>query len=243
MAALLADEDSAGPIAWALRSADAVLAFTRSASVIEVLRSRSRRLVVQDPTPPPAGPHASLWLARSLASLGFDATSDPPPLAFTEAEHREAESRAPGLPRGFLAVHPGSGSLAKNWPGERFREAAHRIAGDEPWLLVRGPADENLPAPDSAVEASEWPLRTLGALLSRAGLFVGNDSGVAHLAAASAAPTLALFGPTDPAVWAPVGPAVEALRPPTRVVADLGVDEVVAAARALRSGASGPPSG
>ena len=51
-------------------------------------------------------------------------------------------------------------------------------------------------------------------MLSGAGLFVGHDSGVTHLAAAWGAPTLALFGPTDPAVWAPVGPDVRVLRAP-----------------------------
>ncbi len=88
-------------------------------------------------------------------------------------------------------------------------------------------------------------MRTLGAALSRAGLFLGNDSGASHLAAASGAPTLALFGPTDPALWAPVGPSVATLRAPRGVLADLTVDEVERAALGLRatSAASGPPSG
>ncbi|MEE9264659.1 MAG: glycosyltransferase family 9 protein, partial [Vicinamibacteria bacterium] len=48
-------------------------------------------------------------------------------------------------------------------------------------------------------------------VLSQAGVYVGNDSGVSHLAAASGAPTIALFGPTDPSMWAPLGPQVEIL--------------------------------
>jgi ADP-heptose:LPS heptosyltransferase len=63
-----------------------------------------------------------------------------------------------------------------------------------------------------AVCARDLPPRVLGPLLAQSGSFVGNDSGVTHLAAASGARTLALFGPTDPAQWAPVGPAVKALR-------------------------------
>ena len=62
------------------------------------------------------------------------------------------------------------------------------------------------------VVARELPLRVLGAVLAEAGLFVGNDSGVSHLAAASGTPTLALFGPTDPAQWSPVGRSVRCLR-------------------------------
>jgi ADP-heptose:LPS heptosyltransferase len=62
------------------------------------------------------------------------------------------------------------------------------------------------------VHARDLPARVLGAVLAHAGLYVGNDSGVSHLAAAWGAPVLALFGPTDPAQWAPVGPRVKVLR-------------------------------
>lgn len=89
--------------------------------------------------------------------------------------------------------------------------------------------------PPDAIVARDWPLRLLGATLARAALFVGNDSGVAHLAAASGAPTLTLFGPTDPAIWAPVGPSVASVRAPGGVLTGLSVDAVVAAALALRS--------
>jgi ADP-heptose:LPS heptosyltransferase len=235
-AALLAGEGSTGEVAAALGSADAVLAFSRSEPLLSAVRSRARRLLAWDPAPPTGGPHASAWLARALAPLGVDAALEPPPLAPTETERRQAERLARGLPRAFVAVHPGSGSPAKNWPAERFAEAARTLAGGQPWLFVRGPAEASVPVPEGALDARDWPLRALAAVLSRARLFLGNDSGVAHLAAACGAPTLALFGPTDPVLWSPVGPAVATLRAPSRAVADLGVDEVVAAALALQSG-------
>ncbi len=134
------------------------------------------------------------------------------------------------LPEGFLAVHPGSGSPAKNWPTERFAEAAHRLSDGRPCLLVLGPAEETTRDWPGFTVAREWPLRVLGAALSRAGLFLGNDSGVAHLAAASGAPTLTLFGPTDPALWAPVGSRVSTLPAPDGDLAALPVDAVVRAA-------------
>ena len=145
-------------------------------------------------------------------------------------------------------MHPGSGSTAKNWPLARFVEAARALAAGRPWLLVAGPAERELTPPPDAVLAREWPLRRLGAALAGARLFLGNDAGVSHLAAAAGAPTLALFGPTDPALWAPVGPCVRTLRSPDGSLAALGVDAVLAAARSLerkrlRSAASGPPSG
>ena len=208
-------------------SADAVVAFTRSAPVLEALGRRARRLVARDPAPPAGGPHASLWLAEALASLGLDAWPDPPALLFTKAQRQDAENLTAGLPAGFLAVHPGSGSRAKNWPLERFVETARRLSPGRPWLLALGPAEEDVSPPPDARLARSLPLRTLGALLARAGLFLGNDSGISHLAAACGTRTLALFGPTDPALWAPVGRAVLTLRPPSHDLADLEVDEVV----------------
>ncbi len=89
--------------------------------------------------------------------------------------------------------------------------------------------------PPGALLARDLPLRALAAALARAGLFLGNDSGVAHLAAACGTRTLALFGPTDPTLWAPVGRSVATLRPASGNLADLPVDDVVAASRALRA--------
>jgi ADP-heptose:LPS heptosyltransferase len=62
---------------------------------------------------------------------------------------------------------------------------------------------------------------------------VGNDSGVSHLAAAAGAPTLALFGSTDPATWSPIGPRVEAIRSPERKMSSLDPAMVDAAAKRL----------
>jgi ADP-heptose:LPS heptosyltransferase len=250
LATALAEGFGDGRVARAVSEADLVVAYSRSGPMLRLLETRARGLVVRDPTPPASGPHAARWLAAAVAPLLADATVDSEETAsraleFTEAEQREAAGLTRDLPARFLAVHPGSGSAPKNWPSERFFEVARRISGGEPWLLAAGPAEADLAPPPEAFLAREWPPRVLGAALARAGLFLGNDSGVSHLAAAAGAPTLALFGPTDPALWAPLGPRVEVLRaraePPS--VLALAVEDVVAAAARLRSAASGPPSG
>jgi ADP-heptose:LPS heptosyltransferase len=244
-AALLAGEAPPGRLGAVLAAADVVLAFTRSEPLLAALRAHAPRVVAHDPAPPPDGPHASHCLARALEPMGLVADSPPPVLAWSESDQEDAGEGTRGLPPGFVAAHPGSGSPVKNWPIERFVTVARGLAAGQPWLLVLGPAEAHVPDLEGSVVARNWPVRTLGAALSRAGLFLGNDSGASHLAAASGAPTLALFGPTDPALWAPVGPSVATLRAPRGALSDLSVDEVerVALGLVATSAASGPPSG
>ena len=268
LAALLAGTPAArGPVVDGLAAADAVVAWTRSEDVARALGRIVRRLLTHDPSPPPGQPsrrsegagttpdaartgHASHWLARALEPLGLEAAADPPLLSFTREEHDQAARRLASLPARFLAIHPGSGSTAKNWAAERFLDFARRwTAGprdenlDEPFLLSLGPAEaeRGLAAPPGALTAREWPLRVLGAALARAGLYLGNDSGASHLAAAAGTPTLALFGPSDPAVWAPVGPSVRTMRAPGFALDALRVADVVRTARRFTTEASGRP--
>jgi heptosyltransferase III len=111
-------------------------------------------------------------------------------------------------PRGnFAVIHPFSGSPRKNWPLEKFRVLARGIERVMPVEWCAGPEDPRL---DGAVRIAD--LYELACWLGRARLYVGNDSGITHLAAAAGAPVLALFGPTDPEVWAPRGPNVRVAR-------------------------------
>lgn len=167
------------------------------------------RLVHASPFPPP-GIHAAAWY---LQSLDLPAALDGGPLLSLSPEERRAGERALsdlGLDRPII-LHPGAGAGWKRWPAQHFGAVARvlRERGNNVGL-VAGPADEE--AVEEAV-AHSGPLpiirtdsiRHLTGILSRARLFVGNDSGITHLAAATGVPTLALFGPTDPACWAPLG--------------------------------------
>lgn len=221
-----------------LRRFDAALAFTRSAPLVRNLERLVPTVRQRDPEPPTGGPHAAEWLASGLPTIGVTpATVAPDVLRPSDDEQRGAARIARELPPGFLALHPGSGSPSKNWPSARFASIV-RAYGAGPWLLVRGPADDAATAPLEALPgarlARDLPLRVLAALLARAGAYVGNDSGVTHLAAAAGAPTIALFGPTDPRLWAPVGPRVAVIAGTT--MEGIGVAEVAAAVDRLRKG-------
>jgi heptosyltransferase III len=102
-----------------------------------------------------------------------------------------------------IILHPFSGSAKKNWPLAQFRELA-ALLGDVQWTC--GP-EEELPG---AVRFGD--LAELARWISGARLYIGNDSGITHLAAAVGTPVLALFGPTDPAIWCPAGPHVQWMR-------------------------------
>lgn len=124
-----------------------------------------------------------------------------------------------------LAVHPGSGSPRKNWPVDRWHALLSSLG--VPLLLVGGEADHGALAalaPLGEVCAGR-PLVELAARLAACRGFLGHDSGVSHLAAAVGTPCLLLFGPTDPAVWAPPGDHVRALRAGA-TLADLSLDVV-----------------
>jgi len=115
-----------------------------------------------------------------------------------------------GIPRigcdavrgGFAAIHPFAGSAKKRWPLERFQELARRLARHMPVEWCAGPEDE-LPGARRFGDLYE-----LACWLAAARIYIGNDSGPTHLAAAVGTPVVALFGPSDPAVWAPRGPRV-----------------------------------
>jgi ADP-heptose:LPS heptosyltransferase len=75
-------------------------------------------------------------------------------------------------------------------------------------VWIRGPAESAMRFPDVDRIVENQTLSVLAAILQRAELFLGNDSGVAHLTAAVGCPSLVIFGPSDPQVWSPRGDRV-----------------------------------
>jgi heptosyltransferase-3 len=113
----------------------------------------------------------------------------------------------PGGPREFAAIHPFSGSASKNWPLEKFRALAAKLERYMPVQWLAGDDDPPLPG---AVRIAD--LYEVACWLATARVYVGNDSGITHLAAAVGTPVLALFGHTYPNVWAPRGSHVRVLK-------------------------------
>ena len=135
--------------------------------------------------PPAAGMHAADFF---LHQAGGEGTAVP------------RIECVPDERRDVIVIHPFSGSARKNWPLEKYRELAQQLPRPVEWCA--GPEE----ALEGAVRFSN--LWDLARWLAGARMYIGNDSGITHLAAAVGTPVLAIFISTDPAVWAPRGPHV-----------------------------------
>jgi ADP-heptose:LPS heptosyltransferase len=123
-------------------------------------------------------------------------------------------------PENRLILHPGSGSPRKCWPAARFAALGKALsARGFAVSFLLGPAETRLAGilaglgvPAQALWREDSLVRAAATLAQAAG-FIGNDSGITHLAAFLGLPTVAVFGPSDPVRWAPPGTCAALLRP------------------------------
>ena len=145
-----------------------------------------------------------------------------------------------GLAGDVISLHPGSGSSLKNWPVEKFAILADRVRQSmsaQP-LFILGEADaaaaRELPRLAPAVPVlTNRTLKEVASVLAVSRGYVGNDSGITHLAAALGIPVVALFGPTDAATWGPCGANVVVLQGRNPTSESLAAIEPDAVSRAL----------
>jgi heptosyltransferase-2 len=190
-----------------------------------LLRAGSRKVVSVDPTPVEGkGVHVVDHIARQCERAGLAIQYREPRLYPSERDRRWVErylrvSSAGDRP--LLALSPGSGSASKNWPADHYAAVArHWVKRCGCALIVSGPAEEKMAGElrrsleeDGVFFLSNEPLPCVAATLERCEAFIGNDSGITHMAAAVRTPTLAIFGRTNPDVWQPRAPRVKVLQP------------------------------
>jgi len=161
--------------------------------------------------------HVALYVARCLQTAGLNL--DPAKAVARAAERALMGQRDRPSGYGPLVVHPGSGSEAKNHPTDFWLEVIQAIRSgisSRPVALLLGPAEERRFAifsdklRDTTVEVHINPKSDrLVALLEEAGAYVGQDSGITHLAALLGTPTIALFKSSSVHQWRPLGPCVK----------------------------------
>jgi heptosyltransferase III len=185
-------------------------------------------------------PRSGHKIAQLAAVLGID----PPPLPVTWTAPEDRARAAALVPahRPVVALAPTANWAPKVWPHERFVALYRALAeavlpGAMPAVLAGpGEAERAMAAPvlaalPGAVDlVGRLSLPEVAACLARCSLFVGNDSGLMHLAAAAGAPTLGLFGPTDAAEYAPSGIRAHAVVSGSHRMDTLGVGQALSEA-------------
>jgi len=173
-----------------------------------------------------------VWRARAgmehrLVTLArfADLETLPAPRLWPGKEHELEAARL--LPEGsVIALGPTANWAGKQWPGKNFAELVKRLTAADGILpgaaiVIFGAASERtaaaatldaMPREQVVDLVGKVDLLTAAAILARADLYIGNDSGLMHIAAVSGAPTLGLFGPSREAHYAPWGPRAEVVR-------------------------------
>jgi ADP-heptose:LPS heptosyltransferase len=169
--------------------------------------------------------HMADHLLKQFARYGLSNSAKNPKLYLRESDRHWAWDfwRSKGVDpeerSKVILIHPGSGSKRKVWPTERFLDLAHALQGHlgSKILVVLGPAEgpevqKVFGRMESFVLAKDLSLLQLASVMEGCRLFIGNDSGISHMAAALGLPLIAIFGPTDPSVWSPRGERVFVVR-------------------------------
>lgn len=185
-------------------------------------------LLTLRPTPPADFPHhASEFVLQQL---------EPFPAIGGAVSHmlRSVAARGVGPHRSAgdtVLIHPGSGSRDKCWPLENFIEITHRLrSAGQPVRILLGEVERERLDPAAIARFAPSPIVYPETYLQlfdefrNARLLLANDCGPAHLAGIVGVPVLSLFGPTNPAVWRPLGPHVQVVH--RQPLSTLSVDEV-----------------
>lgn len=189
----------------------------RGSALAYLLRAGERRVVTNS--------HAPIHRVRQLAAaFGLD----PPPAPKLWIGPGHAAEAARLLPAGgpILALGPTANWIGKQWPAERFADLAHRLTesgailpgarvalfGAESERAMAAPLLQSLAEGQRIDLMGRTDLLTAYACLQRADLYIGNDSGLMHMAAASGVPVLGLFGPSRDEIYAPWGPLTSVVR-------------------------------
>lgn len=165
-----------------------------------------------------AGGHRIERDLAAVKSLGIAPTDKTPKLWLTPAEDGAADKLLSQLgvrpDQPIVVLQPGARYWFKAWPSDRFAELADRLAQKyRCQILIGGSRQEedlarrvcHLSKCQPISLAGQTTLKQFAAVVKRASLFIGNDSGVMHIAAAVGTPVVALFGPSNPAEWGPQG--------------------------------------
>ena len=176
--------------------------------------------------------HTAEHLASAMFYLGAPQSSIPRSQLFVG--HASAGGGLQPDSGPYAVIHPKAATPEKTWPAERFIAVARYLQTEhrlEP-VFISGPGEDLSPFSEFRCQTGAH-LQQTKALLAGAALFIGNDSGPAHIAAAFGLPVVVLFGPSDPVIWAPWQVESQVLTGSTDI-RTIEVDQVLASVDRLR---------
>lgn len=170
--------------------------------------------------------------------IGADTTDRSELMSLYESECRAAESKLltlgihPGPP--VIAMHLGAGKPKNRWPPDRFAQLANRLHDQvkAEVIVCWGPHEADLVTEFlhhvdfEVIQIPPGGVRQLAAIFTRCQFVICNDTGIMHLCASMGVPLLAIFGPTDPSEWKPIGDSFVAIRGDDGTVESVAVDNV-----------------
>jgi ADP-heptose:LPS heptosyltransferase len=215
--------------------------------------------------------HTVEYQLAVLRHLGFEIEPVPPLSVVVdrvEAEAAASQLAALGVGERFVLVHPAAALETKQWLPERFGAVVRELANRGRQVVVTaGPGQQALvdqvvaagrtggAAANRVLELAPQPLRRFAALAQRCELYLGNDTGTTHLAAALGRPVVVVFGSSNRVTWRPWGteavvvgsnracipcPGYRCLHyPEARCIRDVGVEQVLEAVAAVERRQSG----
>jgi len=211
-------EGPASELTEFLEGFDIVISWMGGGNLGENLkRAGAKRLVCSALSEFKEGCHRSEFFLRSLSSLGIMGEVPRFRLRFSNGKQGFGKSPPSESARPLLAIHPGSGHLSKAWPAENFSRVAERFISTRGGtiLIIIGPNDEvpgkelaDILSPAKPIVVKGKRLLEIARYLEKADIYLGNDSGISHIAGAIGLPSIVIFGPTDPRLWAPLGERV-----------------------------------
>jgi heptosyltransferase-2 len=188
--------------------------------------------------------HQTLRNIDICSDLGLETPDLGLELTLLPREAEEGRSEVAALRMGapwVVAVHPGAGKIPNRWPSDSFAQLIRwlHLSMQCRVVIIKGPMDDEpikelakgLDVPTYLLE--NRGIRNIASILASVDILVSNDTGIMHVGAAVGIPVLSLFGPTNPRQWAPLGPKNRYLRCSSGVTADIKVEDVIRAVRAM----------
>ncbi len=199
-----------------LQAYDQIVLFSYSQQLENILNTITKHKTFRIPPRPDPNEkvHVSEHIIQHLKSVKMIAQ------AYSLNQMGSHKTNAPdkmerGIHSSIVLMHPGSGSRRKNWPLSDFLKLAELLClqGMQPQFVL-GPAEYDLAEGIAESRLKNMPIHIVSELeqvlqlVKTASGFIGNDSGISHLAAFTGLPTVVVFGPSDPAIWKPIGRVV-----------------------------------